>query len=303
MPRSRSFIAAIITTVIPVVPGLADARSDCMSMDPDRMIAGCAFVIDTEGGLPDSGHSGTRGEVHVARGDIAKGLADYRTALAGIEAGDPMRGLVRANIASVEDGRVAAVAVDKTPGPRATTPRVFQGAGLSVAVVDRHIDGQPAALVTVEGDFEWEDEKIFRQAIRTVDRSVVFVSFDSFGGDLRAGLEIGRLIWINGYRTVVDNGTCASACALAWLAGRSQRFATQSADIGFHVPWRMDGSTPRLDAVGTALVGSYLSDLGLGAAAIEFIHEKSLGKMNWLQIDRARKVGIDVQEWNQTDGG
>ncbi len=66
---------------------------------------------------------------------------------------------------------------------------------------------------------------------------------ESDGGNLDAGIEIGRAIWFREAATVVEEGTCASACALAWLAGRP-RYMAPKARIGFHAPWRGDPDHP-----------------------------------------------------------
>jgi hypothetical protein len=73
-------------------------------------------------------------------------------------------------------------------------------------------------------------------------------------------LNIGSAIRRMGFDTLVlSNKTCASACALIWLAGH-YRWAGPKAAIGFHAIYYGDGN---ISSGGNALVGAYLRDLGL----------------------------------------
>jgi hypothetical protein len=122
------------------------------------------------------------------------------------------------------------------------------------------------------------------------------VFLNSPGGDLKAGMEIGKTIWINEFMTVVEDGMCTSACALAWLAGRP-RAATANAEIGFHAPTRADDPDRRADSVGSAFVGGYLAELGFKAGAIAFMTEPGPDEMNWLTSAEARGLGIYIEDW------
>jgi hypothetical protein len=183
------------------------------------------------------------------------------------------------------------------PDAAVEAPRQFAGAGIVVKVSTRDMGhGNRAAFITVQGDLKSGDERAFKQAVLTVDGPVVVVSLQSRGGDLRAGMEIGRTIRSNQFETVVEEGVCASACALAWLAGRP-RYAGLDASIGFHAPTRTDDPARAADSVGSAFVGAYLQELGLTAAAIEYMTEAGPDEMNWLTSDEARGLGIYVEQW------
>jgi hypothetical protein len=69
-------------------------------------------------------------------------------------------------------------------------------------------------LIQVVGDLALGDEKKFVDvALSSADAVVVF---HSPGGNLFAGMEIGRAIRLKGFSTLVpDNMLCASACACA----------------------------------------------------------------------------------------
>ena len=77
----------------------------------------------------------------------------------------------------------------------------------------------------VKGDIETGDDRYFRQALLAADTNDLLVSLESNGGDLAAGIAIGRAIWLSEAATVVEDAECASACALAWLAGRPRYMA------------------------------------------------------------------------------
>jgi hypothetical protein len=98
----------------------------------------------------------------------------------------------------------------------------FAGLHLSATAADIEVhDGEAGepAFISVEGYLKLGDEqKFFAKALPL--KSAV-VAFTSSGGNLFAGIEMGRAIRLKEFVTVVpDDMLCASACALAWLGGR-----------------------------------------------------------------------------------
>jgi hypothetical protein len=76
--------------------------------------------------------------------------------------------------------------------------------------------GNGSTVVYVVGEFAYGDENTFAQTTAPLSR--VFVSFHSPGGNLLAGIGIGKIIHARGYTTYVGAGSlCGSACATAWL--------------------------------------------------------------------------------------
>jgi hypothetical protein len=123
------------------------------------------------------------------------------------------------------------------------------------------------ALITVEGELAPGDERKFIDV--ALPNSEAIVVFRSDGGDLVAGIEIGKAIRMKGYATLVpDEARCASACALAWLGGRV-RFMSESALVGFHAAFLK--SDRKVTSAGNALIGAYLDQLGLPASAVIYI--------------------------------
>lgn len=146
------------------------------------------------------------------------------------------------------------------------------------------------ALIFIEGELSYGDQDRFVQAALPVSRAVVILH--SPGGNLKAGLEIGKAIRLKGFSTYVPGGlSCASACALAWLGG-IKRFADNQSEIGFHAAYTVEASQPKESRMANALVGAYLNQLGLSEDAIGYITAASPNSMQWLHEREANAVGI-----------
>jgi hypothetical protein len=151
-------------------------------------------------------------------------------------------------------------------------------------------------LIEVSGELNLGDEtKFIEVAIRSADAIVVF---HSAGGNLLAGIEIGKAIRLKGFSTLApDNMYCASACALAWLAGRA-RFMSDTARVGFHAVYTAQDGEARISSAGNAIVGAYLNQLGLPTSAIVYITSAPPDGMQWLNFADAQRVGIEVKRLN-----
>jgi hypothetical protein len=146
--------------------------------------------------------------------------------------------------------------------------------------------------VDIDGDLTAEDASAFRSKIAPYAKGVV--AFDSLGGSLGSGLEIGRTIRLRNFATWVPDGMrCASACALAWLGG-TPRYMGKHALIGFHAAYRMGSDGPAETGKGNAMMGKYLSDLGLSYSAVAYISSASPDSMTWMTKDDADRLGIEV---------
>src|SRR3990170_6640886 len=78
--------------------------------------------------------------------------------------------------------------------------------------------------IYITDEIELGDDAVFRDITKQFPDAVVFL--ESPGGTVIPALEIGRLVRERGYRTVVlAGGTCASSCALIWLAGTPRYLA------------------------------------------------------------------------------
>ena len=151
-------------------------------------------------------------------------------------------------------------------------------------------------LLEVVGDLSFGDEKKFIQLAIGSDNAIVVLQ--SPGGSVLAGIEIGRAIRLKGFSTYVPDGImCASACALAWLGGRS-RLMSDTSKVGFHAAYTDENGTNNVSSVANAVVGAYLNQLGLPIAAIIYITKADPNRMQWLNFSDAQNVGIDVRKFN-----
>jgi hypothetical protein len=147
-------------------------------------------------------------------------------------------------------------------------------------------------FIKVTGPLKLEDGETFADKVSGLPGGVVLLA--SPGGNLFAGLRIGKLIHLRKFATAVPDGSgCASACAIAWLGGAT-RYMGPKALIGFHAAYRMDKGRATETGAGNALVGAYLNGLGLSDEAIVYITSAPPNDITWLSIDAARQLGIAV---------
>jgi hypothetical protein len=155
-------------------------------------------------------------------------------------------------------------------------------------------------LIQVVGDLASGDDKKFVDVALSSAEAVVV--FHSPGGNLFAGMEIGRAIRLKGFSTLVpDNMLCASACALAWLGGRV-RLMSDTGRVGFHAAYTDDNGQANVSSAGNAIVGAYLNQLGLPTSAILYITDSPPNGIQWLSFADAQRFGIDVRLLNLSPG-
>lgn len=163
-------------------------------------------------------------------------------------------------------------------------------------------------LISVTGDIAAGDEEKFRELSLKFPKAVV--TFNSPGGALAPALEIGRMIRLRNYPTVVlDKNVCASACALMWLAG-TPRFLDPTAKLGFHASYRKVNGRLIESGVSNALVGHYLSQLSLPPQTVVFASSASPKEILWLTDENKKISGIEFQAFktiaaaaDSNDGG
>ena len=155
---------------------------------------------------------------------------------------------------------------------------------------DKMLLGERQHVVHIAGDMNAEDILTFKQIIKSLPPQTI-ISLDSPGGNLQAGIEIGKVIATSGFATYVS-GICASSCALAWLAG-APRILSPSAKVGFHLAYKNDLDKTESGA-GNALVGSYVTELGLGENVVRYITSAAPTDIQWLTSRDADLLGVDV---------
>jgi hypothetical protein len=152
-------------------------------------------------------------------------------------------------------------------------------------------NGKPNVVI-LSGDLVLGDQKKFISQTLSLDAAIVL--FESRGGNLVAGIEIGKAIRLKDFVTYVPADTiCASACAFAWLGG-TKRLLSRSAKVGFHAVSINEGGVSRESGMGNAIAGAYLNQLGLPTRAVTYITAASPDDMRWLTIADAGRVGIEA---------
>jgi hypothetical protein len=169
------------------------------------------------------------------------------------------------------------------------TGALFVGMALSASAATIKNEGfaEDFNVVSIKGTIEIGDADKFERVIAPLSGATV-VFLNSPGGALVDGLDIGISIRGHGYHTAVVGDLCASICGLMWLAG-SSRFVAPESKIGFHAAYNKDGTET---GQGNALVGAYLSNLGLSYEAIAYLTDAAPDDMHWLTPRAAAKIGI-----------
>lgn len=164
------------------------------------------------------------------------------------------------------------------------SPSVSQGAEF----YNDTIDGTEVILISgviVEGD-----EERFREL--SIQHPKAVVGLSSQGGQLVPALEIGRLVRLRGYETIVlDGDTCASSCALIWMAG-SKKTLVDGARLGFHASY-LDNRGRRVESgAANALIGRYLTQLNYSEDTVLFATLASPDEIWWLDDTTKELSGI-----------
>jgi hypothetical protein len=161
---------------------------------------------------------------------------------------------------------------------------------VAATIAKKLVPDTDVTLLAISGTITAEDQETFGTDIEGL--SNVIVALDSPGGNLIAGLEIGKKIRMRNFATlVVDGSHCTSVCALIWLGG-TRRFLEPGAAVGFHAAYVFQNGTAAESGVGNALVGAYLTNLGLEENAVIYITQASPNKITWLDEKSAMGLGI-----------
>jgi hypothetical protein len=148
-----------------------------------------------------------------------------------------------------------------------------------------------AVLIAIVGEILSGDDKRFEAAAGNAAK--VLVTLSSPGGNLLAGLAIGATVHDRGYWTFVASGDqCASVCGSIWLGG-TRRFLTPSSKLGFHAAF--NSKTGQETGEGNAILGAYLSRLGLTYAAIAYVTKAGPADATWLSAADANELGIEYR--------
>lgn len=147
------------------------------------------------------------------------------------------------------------------------------------------------AGIFVSGAFVEGDAARFDKLVKIIPEKTAVVFLTGPGGVLIEGLSIGETIRSRKFSTGIV-GTCASACSLVWLAG-ADRFANNGSRVGFHAAYTGDAADARESGVANAMIGAYLTTLGLSYAAVIYVTVAPPDGITWLTAIDAKRVGIE----------
>ena len=169
----------------------------------------------------------------------------------------------------------------------------LHGSAASAADIKADKTEAGTVIIWVSGEIKNGDDAKFRRL--SIEHKDAIVVLDSDGGQLMPALEIGKIIRLAGYTTMVgDDFVCTSSCALIWLAG-SPRFLETEGKVGFHASYRDINGKFEETGVGNAVIGHYLSLLNLPQRAVVFATTASPTEIIWLTAQNAKRSGIDFQ--------
>ena len=108
--------------------------------------------------------------------------------------------------------------------------------GAVITASTERLGGLP--VIDIDGMLNPGDSDVFEKVAARLQLAIV--SLNSDGGSVVTGLQVGETIRQRAFKTTVRDGRrCASACALAWLAG-TDRSMEGTAKIGFHAAYDAD---------------------------------------------------------------
>jgi hypothetical protein len=167
--------------------------------------------------------------------------------------------------------------------------------GYAAEISSKKVDG--INIILIDGIITADDvlrfDSVSDAAGNLYDQQTVVI-LNSDGGNVVAGLSIGEAIRAKAYATaVVNDGQCASICAMIWMAG-TKRYLSTSAKLGFHAAYVGTGDDAKESGLGNAFIGAYLSKLGLSYPAIAFATAAGPTEMQWLHPSDAQRIGIHL---------
>jgi hypothetical protein len=160
-------------------------------------------------------------------------------------------------------------------------------------------DGQLDVYISGEITTETRDQvtRLFASAPKSGT-----VYFDTIGGDLMAGMELGRAIRRSGFSTDVGRqtdtgriapGRCHSVCTLSY-AGGYFRYLQQGSQLGVHRFYRNSPGASDLDLgqVMSAQITSYMDEMGINRELFQLMVNAGRGQMIILSPEQMQRFGL-----------
>ncbi|WP_298960189.1 hypothetical protein [uncultured Roseibium sp.] len=154
--------------------------------------------------------------------------------------------------------------------------------------------------VVVEGTFTPRDDlSDFEKAIRSFRPKVI--GFDSEGGNIFKAMELGRIIRQHGLATIqLRQLECASACALAFMGGRT-RYADPGS-IGVHKssfsptsPFNKEEAVSAVQEVTAEIIG-YMVEMGVNPALLQLAFKTEANDIRYLSGQEMADYGVTLSE-------
>jgi len=164
---------------------------------------------------------------------------------------------------------------------------------ISAPVKAAEITAVERNLIMISGEIVKGDADKF-EAIAVTAPADTLVILSSGGGGIFESMMMGEVIRARHFATGIPNDAiCASACGLIWLAG-TPRYIGSTGKVGFHAAYVVKEGVASEIGNGNALIGAYLTKLGLSYNAIFYITSASPDGMAWLHPTDAQRLGIDT---------
>jgi hypothetical protein len=172
---------------------------------------------------------------------------------------------------------------------------------MTVTVVPRSESGvfRDTTLVYLDGRIDAGAPDRLSKALDGIGGKIA-VWLNSPGGNLFAGMQLGRIIRKHGasthiinYRTLLP-GECYSACSLAFLGG-VYRFANNGAHYGVHRASLQAGPTAGDGDLGqdlSAAIRSYIREMGVDARLFDLWVKAGPDEMYLLSQQQAKDLGV-----------
>ena len=164
-------------------------------------------------------------------------------------------------------------------------------------------------IIVADGEINKDTPEKFQKFLDTspFDGSIYIVALNSDGGNLNAGLKLGRLIRKNKLDTTVAkypyvgkdnpnshnaaNGGCFSSCALAFLGGR-RRFIKPDDRLGFHQFSRAKSS---IESMSPTLITQAATQL-VGADILDYIVDMGVNPLLYSNLSRSLPAVIFIPD-------
>lgn len=169
--------------------------------------------------------------------------------------------------------------------------------------------------ILAQGTITSQTPKDFQKFINNLEeRGSPDIYFDSPGGNLIAGIEMGKIIrdlGLNTYvggpyvslerfdrnkgditKVLVEKGICFSACAYAFLGGTSRSIGTNGT-YGVHQFYANENTKESITQITMTLIANYLDEMGIDRKLLDIASVTTADSIQPLSTIEAQKLNVD----------